>query len=164
MYQARAARLLPVVITMAEVDEGRGTVVDWPWRFLALISAIPPHAWDAISPRGRVHESLVDRVGLLAGSGPLVPHESVLGARLFQAMVHTGAGPGLLGEVDEWCATGWPGRWPRPQAHRRWDEAMIFAGGALAAARLADLGEERAEQHPALAEAAHRLAVRALAS
>ena len=41
---------------------------------------------------------------------------------------------------------------------------MIFAGGALAAARLADLGEERAEQHPALAEAAHRLAVRALAS
>lgn len=164
MYQGRPTRLLPVVTTLLQVDEERGTLVDWPWRFLALISAIPPHAWDAISPRGRVHERLVDRVGELAGSGPLVPHESVLGARLLQGLAYAGAGTALLGEVDEWCATGWPGRWPRPQAHRRWDEAMIFAGGALAAARLADLGEGRVEQHAALAEAAHRLAVRALAS
>lgn len=144
--------------TVAQVGEGRGIVTDWPWRFLALIAAIPPHAWNAISPPGRVHARLVDRVALLAGPGPLVPHESVLGARLLQGLAQAGAGVALLAEVDEWCAMGWPARWPRPEPHRRWDEAMIFAGAALAAARLADR-----DRHSALAEAAHRLAQRALA-
>lgn len=138
--------------------------MDWPFRFLALIASIPPHAWGAIHVRGRIHERLVDRVGEVAGFLPHpLPHESVIGARLLQGLATSTDGATLLEEVDHWCDTGWPRRWPAPTTARRWDEGMLFAGAALAAARLADAVEHSPGRHLALAAASERLARRAVA-
>lgn len=159
---------------MTAVSAGaQGAHVDWPWRFLALITDIPAHAWDAITPRGRVHESLVDRfadvVGVLSHRSP--PHEAVLGARMLQALVAAAAqgrgggdGVAILAEVDVWCVAGWPRRWPRPEVPDAWDDGLVLAGAALAAARLAAdpafPGDPRLRD--CLADAAHRLAIRAV--
>ena len=145
------------------------------WKFLAKINAIPPQAWDAIIPRGRVHERLLDRVGEMVSLNPqpLPPHESVIGARLVQSLTSAaiiivsgrqpcGAAAGLLEEIDDWCGTGWPRRWPRPRPPKGWDEGMVFAGGALAAAQLADQYDHVPEMQEALGAAASRLADRAV--
>ncbi|HET7762354.1 MAG TPA: hypothetical protein VFL46_08345 [Phycicoccus sp.] len=148
-----------------------------PWRFLALVSGIPPTAWDAIVPRGRVHPSAVARVSEAVSSevGPFRPHESVIGARLLQGLVaasHAPTHPGpravaaaehLLVEVHAWCRTGWPGPWPAPHAWADFDRAMVFAGGALAAAHLADRHGHLPVVQEALGVACEVLADRALA-
>lgn len=136
--------------------------MDWPWRFLALITEIPPHAWDALVPRGRVHAGVVDRVGELVGRLPdsgIGAHPAVLGARTLQGLTTAVHVTDLLDEVDAWCETGWPRRFTEEPSSGHWEPTMVFAGAALAAARIAD----RRPEHSALfAEAAHRLARRAV--
>ena len=81
--------------------------MDTSWKFLAKINAIPPQAWDAIVPRGRVHERLLDRVGEMVtlNPQPLPPHESVIGARLVQSLTSSaiivvgGRDPGAAGSA-----------------------------------------------------------------
>jgi len=150
--------------------------VDTSWRFLAKINAIPPQAWDAIIPKGRVHARLLDRVGEMVtlNPQPLPPHESVIGARLVQSLTSSAiivvggrepgsAGGALLAEIDDWCGTGWPRRWPRPRPPQGWDEGMVFAGAALAAAQLADQYDHLPQMQEALGTAASRLAEQAVA-
>jgi hypothetical protein len=150
--------------------------VETSWKFLAKINAIPPQAWDAIIPKGRVHERLLDRVGEMVtlNPQPLPPHESVIGARLVQSLTSSAiivvggreagaAGSALLEEIDDWCGTGWPRRWPRPRPPEGWDDGMVFAGAALAAAQLADQYEHVPEMQDALGAAASRLAEQAVA-
>ncbi len=120
------------------------------WRLLAKIATIPAPAWEAIVPRGRVHPSTVERLAdpVTPDCGSLPTHESVVGARLLQALVrpvargHDGreAGRVLVAEVEDWCATGWPLRWRPPPPTTDYDASMVFAGGAVAAAHLAGQG------------------------
>ncbi|NHA68882.1 hypothetical protein [Phycicoccus flavus] len=150
--------------TLVRVHREGDTRVDWPWRFLALITAIPPHAWAAIPQRGRVHERLVDRVGEVVAHLPYpMPHEAVIGARLLQGLAAATRGAGIAEEVEHWCVVGWPSRWPAPSHTRGLDEGLLFAGAALAAARIAESSEHR-EVREEFARVAERLAVRAVRS
>ena len=117
-------------------------------RLLAKIATIPPSAWDAIVPRGRVHPAALERLAeaMTRRPGTLPAHESVVGARLLQGLVGPGAlvrdggeaeGHALVDDVEDWCATGWPPRWTAPGPSTRYDRSMVFAGGAVAAAHLA---------------------------
>ncbi|HET7762558.1 MAG TPA: hypothetical protein VFL46_09390 [Phycicoccus sp.] len=147
------------------------------WQFLAKIGGIPPRAWSAIAPRGRVHPGVVDRLSdaVAADARALAPHESVVGARLLQVLVSTARTRGrgadaeagasaLLADIDAWCGTGWPKRWPPPNPPLGWDESMVFAGGALAAAQLAGSYADVPAMREALGRAADRLAARAVAA
>jgi hypothetical protein len=70
-----------------------------------------------------------------------------------------GEGAGVLrAEIDDWCGTGWPGKWPRPKPPKGWDESQVFAGAALAAAALADQYDHSPEMQEALGAAAEQLA------
>jgi hypothetical protein len=146
------------------------------WQFLAKINTIPPQAWDAIVPRGRIHASLAYRLAdVVDGGSSTHPHESVVGARLLQSLVSSAApatgrrdaiagADALLAEVELWCGTGWPKRWPPPNPPIGWDEAMVFAGGALAAAQLAEHYGDVPALRDALGRASDRLAARAVAA
>ncbi|HYN66636.1 MAG TPA: hypothetical protein VES93_07080 [Ornithinibacter sp.] len=141
------------------------------WRVLAKFVSIPPEAWDAIIPHGpvtaRVVPRRVDAVAL--NPQPLPPHESVVGAQLLENVLVSaiiivggkGAGEGagvLRAEIDDWCGTGWPGKWPRPKQRRDWDQSLVFAGAALAAASLAEQYDHAPEMQEALGAAAEQLA------
>jgi hypothetical protein len=70
----------------------------------------------------------------------------------------------LLADVDAWCGSGWPKRWAPPNPPLGWDESMVFAGGALAAAQLAGSYADAPAMREALGRAADRLAARAVAA
>jgi hypothetical protein len=145
------------------------------WRFLAKIATIPPSAWDAVVPAGRVHPSAVERIGEAVSRevGSARPHEAVVGARLMQGLAGSTVGRGTAGrrvtaahalvvEVEDWCRAGWPRRWDAPHRWADFDRSMVFAGGALAAANLADRHEPLPTVQDALALAAELLAERTL--
>jgi hypothetical protein len=100
---------------------------------------------------------------------PLPPHESVVGAQLLENVLVSaiiivggrGADEGaavLRAEIDDWCGTGWPRRWPRPTPPKGWDEGMVFTGAALAAATLAEQYDHAPELQEVLGAAAEQLA------
>lgn len=141
------------------------------WKVLSQFVRIPPQAWDWIVPQGpltaRVVTRRADAVSL--NPQPLPPHESVVGAQLLENVLVSaiivvggrGAGAGaeaLRAEIDDWCGTGWPGKWPRPRPPKGWDDGLVFAGAALAAANLATQYEHAPELQAALGAAAEQLA------
>ncbi len=158
---------------------------------LGLVAAIRPAAYDVI-PRGPLR-SAVEQRGIIVVGGleqrgiiviggveqvalnpqPLPPKESfavgaqlthlVLGAALAGGADSAGA---FLAEVDDWCGTGWPRRWPfpwppEPEPDPRW-RADVFLGAALAAADLAGHYPE-GEMQDALGKAAEQLLEQAIA-
>jgi hypothetical protein len=141
------------------------------WKTLSQFVKIPPQAWDWIVPQGpptaRVVTRRADAVSL--NPQPLPPHESVVGAQLLENVLVSaiivvggrGAGDGaevLRAEIDDWCGTGWPHKWPRPHPPKGWDDGMVFAGAALAAANLAAQYDHAPELQAALGAAAEQLA------
>jgi len=141
------------------------------WKILAKLGAIPPEAWDWIVPQGPVSAHVVNRRldAVALNPQPLPPHESAVGARLLEnvlvsAIIVVGgrdAGEGaamLRAEVDDWCGTGWPHKWPRPRTPKGWDDTQVFAGAALAAASLAAQYDHAPELQEALGAAAEQLA------
>lgn len=140
------------------------------WKVLAHIGRIPPEAWDAIVPHGPVGRHVLDRLGDVAlNPQPLPPIEAAVGAKMVDTLLFTsiiivgGRHPSdaFLAEIDDWCGTGWPKKWPRPKRRGEWDEGQLFAGAALAAASLAEQYEHDAEMQKVLGVAAERLAARA---
>lgn len=141
------------------------------WKILAKFVSIPPEAWDAIIPHGPIAARVVTRRGdaVALNPQPLPPHESVVGAQLLENLLvsaiivvggrgaEEGAGA-LRTEIDDWCGTGWPGKWPRPKPPRGWDDGLVFAGAALAAANLAAQYDHAPELQEALGAAAEQLA------
>jgi len=141
------------------------------WKVLSTFGRIPPEAWDWIVPHGPVSASVVSRRGdaVFLNPQPLPPLEAAVGARLLENVLVSaiiivggrGAGEGagvLRTEIDDWCGTGWPGRWPRPKQPEGWDESQVFAGAALAAANLAAQYDHSPELQEALGAAAEQLA------
>lgn len=142
------------------------------WKILAQFVKIPPQAWDYIIPKGPIHGSFTPRLGehVALNPQPLPPHEAVVGARLLEnvltsAIIIQGgrggsgdAGRMLMTEIEDWCGTGWPGKWPKPKGLDGWDDSLVFAGAALAAAGLADQYDHNPEMQEALGAAAEQLA------
>jgi hypothetical protein len=141
------------------------------WKVMSKFVKIPPEAWDWIIPHGPVTAHVVNRRGdaVSLNPQPLPPLESVVGAQLLENVLVSaiivvggkGAGEGagvLRAEIDDWCGTGWPGKWPRPKPPKGWDESQVFAGAALAAAALADQYDHSPQMQEALGAAAEQLA------
>ena len=114
---------------------------------LALIIALNPKAADVIS-RGPLRSefagvSLGAEVAL--NPQPLPPAGVVVGARLMHKLTAAalaggnGFGGQFAEDIDDWCGTGWPRRWPRPVIGPEPDRrvvAQIQLGGLLAAAEI----------------------------
>lgn len=141
------------------------------WKVLSTFVNIPPQALDAIHPHGPVSAQLFGRRGdaVSLNPQPLPPLEAVVGAQLLENVLVSaiiivggrGAGEaaGLLrAEIEDWCGTGWPGKWPRPKSPRGWDDSQVFAGAALAAASLAGQYDHSPDMQEALGAAAEQLA------
>ena len=90
-YHRAVDRLLTGGVPPARPRTEGEPVETQSWQFLAKIGGIPPRAWSAIAPRGRVHPGVVDRLSdaVAADARALAPHESVVGARLLQVLVST---------------------------------------------------------------------------
>jgi hypothetical protein len=141
------------------------------WKVLSTFVSIPSEAWDWLVPHGPATASVVHRRGdaVSLNPQPLPPREAVVGARLLENVLvsaiiivsgrDAGEGAGALRtEIDDWCGTGWPRRWPRPKQAEGWDESQVFAGAALAAAGLAAQYDHFPEMQEALGAAAEQLA------
>jgi hypothetical protein len=141
------------------------------WKILSTFAQLPPEALDAIHPHGPVGAHLGSRRGdaVSLNPQPLPPVEAVVGARLVENVLvsaiiivggrDTGEAAGRLrAEIDDWCGTGWPHKWPRPKPPKGWDESQVFAGAALAAAALAAQYDHAPELQDALGAAAEQLA------
>ncbi len=113
---------------------------------LALIIALVPEAADVI-PRGPLrsaHLRIGDEVAL--NPQPLPPAGTVVGARLMHkltaaAIAGDGFGGQFLEDLDDWCGTGWPRRWPKKHPvlgphPEPWDVTQVMLGGMLAAAEI----------------------------
>lgn len=115
---------------------------------LALIIALNPKAADVI-PRGPLRSeyfsvSIGDQVAL--NPQPLPPAAMVVGARLMHkltaaAIAGGGFGGQFLDDLDDWCGTGWPRRWPKKHPvlgphPEPWDVSQAMLGGLLAAAEI----------------------------
>ncbi|GIL35079.1 hypothetical protein LG324_19500 [Phycicoccus jejuensis] len=140
------------------------------WKALAHVVRIPPQAWDAIVPHGPAWSVVgrFDEVEL--NPQPLPPREAAIGARMLESLLWTsiiivggrdGGGRALLDEIDDWCGTGWPKKWPKPKPRHDWDEGQLFTGAALAAAALAEQYDHDPEMQDVLGAAAERLLERA---
>ena len=145
------------------------------WKALARFGRIPPEAWDWIVPHGPigwravadVRHIGIDADAVALNPQPLPPHESVVGAQLVENLLvgaiivvggREGGGKAFLDDIDDWCGTGWPRRWPKPKPRGEWDDGLVFAGAAVAAATLAEQYEHNPELQEVLGQAAERLA------
>jgi len=146
------------------------------WKVLSTFAKIPPQAWDFIIPHGPVSAQLVNRRGAAVSLNPqpLPPVEATVGAQLLENVLvsaiiivggkDAGEAAGLLrAEIDDWCGTGWPHRWPKPTPPKGWDDSQVFAGAALAAANLAAQYDHNPQVQDALGAAAEQLAEAAVA-
>ena len=138
------------------------------WKSLSKVVKIPPQAWDFIIPKGPVRGSFTTRVDAVAlNPQPLPPAEAEVGSQLLQNVLYgaiivvggrgEGAGKQFLDEIDDWCGTGWPRKWPWPRPPKGWDEGQVFAGAGIVAAALADQYDHDPEMQEALGAAAERL-------
>lgn len=142
------------------------------WKVLARMGHIPPQAWDALIPQGPILSAVHGRGEAVAlNPQPLPPLEAVVGAQLLQNVLtgaiivvggREGAGERLLEDIDDWCGTGWPRKWPWPRPPEGWDEGEVFLGAAVAAAGIAEQYAHDAEMQDALGAAAERLMDRAV--
>ena len=151
------------------------------WKFLAEIGKIPPAAYDAIFPHGPIDAVLLagSRVryvdvahrvdpGALVGFNPqpLPPREAAVGAALVGSLLHGAIivvggrdqdpGSTFLSEIEDWCGTGWPKKWPKPKP-KGWDQNLMFTGAALYAANLASQYDHNPPMQEALGSAAEQL-------
>jgi hypothetical protein len=116
---------------------------------LALIIALNPKAADVI-PRGPLRSEFVavNRAAEVAlNPQPLPPEGIVVGARLMHKITAAalaggrGFGGQFADDIDDWCGTGWPHRWPKkspvlgPQPDP-WVVSQVLLGGLLAAAEI----------------------------
>lgn len=117
---------------------------------LEFIAALDDRVWELVGggPQG-LRVARFDRVAL--NPQPLPPAE--VGRLLFGVMARgiiviggrdEGARQAFLEDIDDWCGTGWPRRWPKPRRGPFPDPRVEFElnpsellGGALAAAELA---------------------------
>ena len=116
---------------------------------LALIIALNPKAADVI-PRGPLRQEFVAvsyAAEVALHPQPLPPAGVVVGARLMNKITAAAlaSGRGFSGQfaddLDDWCGTGWPRRWPKKDPvfgphPEPWAVAQTFLGGMLAAAEI----------------------------
>jgi hypothetical protein len=116
---------------------------------LALVIALNPRAADVI-PRGPLRsEFTVVSLGaeVALNPQPLPPAGLVVGARLMHKLTaaalsgEKGFGGRFSEDIDDWCGTGWPRRWPKKWTvlgpdPSPWDIAQTQLGGLLAAAEI----------------------------
>ncbi len=125
---------------------------------LNFLIGLDPRIADLI-PRGPQY--VMDRGGRVALNPqplPPGPPEMAIGYHQVHDMVRAAAARGeegprwFLAEIEDWCGTGWPRWWPKPRRPwpwpwpdpdpRSWDEASMFLGAAVAAARMIDQFED----------------------
>lgn len=147
------------------------------WKFLAEIGKIPPEAYDAIFPQGPLELVLAGpqlRVsGLTRAAAPTAEQaaafpapEAAVGAALVGGLLHgaiiieggrdTEPGRAFLAEIEDWCGTGWPKKWPRPKP-KGWNRELMFTGAALYAAHLAAHYDHNPEMQAVLGAASEQL-------
>lgn len=105
---------------------------------IGLIASINPKAWDVI-PRGGQIEGFEGKAGQ--------PVAFALGVQMLQRVATSAmAGGGrkfaqaFSDDIDDWCGTGWPRRWPFPEPDPSpqpwWQSNDVLIGAALAAAEI----------------------------
>lgn len=140
------------------------------WKSLAKLGLIPPEAWDAVIPHGHLLARVGGHDAVALNPQPIPPLEARTGADLMRGVLLTsiiivggkdGGARALLEEVDDWCGTGWPRRWPWPTPPKGWDDGQVFAAAAVTAAGLAAQYDHDADMQKALGKAAEMLMDRA---
>jgi hypothetical protein len=115
---------------------------------MALIIALRPEAADVI-PRGPLRSEFIaarsaDYASL--NPQPLPPEGIVVGVRLMNKLVtaalasEKGFNGHFARDLDDWCGTGWPHRWPWPVPDpdpNPWYLAQVQLGGMVALAEIA---------------------------
>lgn len=115
---------------------------------LEFIATLDDRVWELVGggPQG-LRTGRLSRVAL--NPQPLPPAES--GRLLLDVMARgiivigsrdEGARQAFLDDIDDWCGTGWPRRWPKPRRGpfpdpRQELDPSVLLGGALEAAELA---------------------------
>jgi len=116
---------------------------------LALIVALNPKAADII-PHGPLAVRVAGRFRgdeVALNPQPLPPKEITVGWQVMQhvaggAIVRDGGFSGsFLSEIEDWCGTGWPRRWPKGDpvtgpSPEPWATSQVLIGAMLAAAEL----------------------------
>ncbi|MGC3994633.1 MAG: hypothetical protein QM779_11070 [Propionicimonas sp.] len=110
---------------------------------LALVIALNPKAADVI-PRGPLR-AFARGIEVELNPQPLPPGPVEVGVRLMQEVVRAGITTGFAqfaDDIDDWCGTGWPHRWPGvvpiPDPDPEpWYLAQVQLGGLLALADIA---------------------------
>ena len=116
---------------------------------LALIIALNPKAADVI-PRGPLRSEFTTvsfGAEVMLNPQPLPPAGIVVGARLMNQITAaalaggSGFGGQFMDELEDWCGTGWPGRWPKTGPvlgphPEPWEVVQTLLGGMLAAAEI----------------------------
>jgi hypothetical protein len=150
------------------------------WKLLAAVGRVSPEAYDAIFPQGPLDLVLAGTGTRFGGAAerlapgtevglnpqPLPPREAAVGAALLGGLLHGAIivvggrdhdpGRAFLSDIDDWCGTGWPRKWPRPKP-KGWDKDLMFTGAALYAAHLASHYDHNPEMQDALGAAADQL-------
>jgi hypothetical protein len=150
------------------------------WKLLAAVGRISPESYDAIFRQGPLDLVLANSTMRLAGCGnatrpgtrggpqpsAAAPREAAVGAALVGGLLHGAIivaggrdhdpGRAFLSQIDDWCGTGWPRKWPRPKP-KGWDQGLMFAGAALYAAHLASHYDHSPDMREALGSAADQL-------
>lgn len=110
---------------------------------LGLVIALNPKAADVI-PRGPLRAFVAGHIAAELNPQPLPPSGVPIGAHLMQEVVRAGIADGFgsaFGEdIDQWCGTGWPKRWPVPPPEpdpHPWRTGETLLGGMLALADVA---------------------------
>lgn len=148
------------------------------WKLLGAVGRIPAEAWDAVFPQGPelvATETSLSTYGAVGrrhrdevslNPQPLPPHEAAVGAVLVGSLLRSAIivvsgreetpGRRFLAEIDDWCGTGWPRKWPRPRT-TSWDADLMFTGAALHAAHLAAHYDHNHDMQEALGAAVDHL-------
>lgn len=71
-----------------------------------------------------------------------VGHEQVLLMASMAIAVGEGGDKTFMADLDDWCGTGWPRRWPRPKRFGQEEIVDLLLGAGMGAARLAAAYED----------------------
>ncbi len=131
---------------------------------LAFLAHLNPRIWEVVGG-GPAFRRVADAVAL--NPQPLPPAELGYHQVVAMGVAAIAAGDGgartFMQDLDDWCGTGWPRRWPRPKKLDAEEIRDVLLGAAFGAAHLAG-GYEGGEMGEAFTAAAKQAFDAALAT